>query len=93
MNIKADNVFIYVLNIAGAIVSQDSSITPKLAVERAFKTLCYAEKCGDAWAETHDEEGKIKNPLELLTTLHDKIGDKSREILEQMISGEHSFSR
>jgi hypothetical protein len=86
MNIKAEDAFIYVLNISGAIVSQNSEITPGQAVERAFETLFYAEKCGDAWAETHDENGKMKDPLEILQNLGNKLNPESIDKLGDMIA-------
>jgi hypothetical protein len=81
MKIKADDVFIYILNIAGAIVSQNSNITPEEATKRAIQTLCYVEKCADAWAETHDENGNLKDPLELLKGLGEKLSPESMEKL------------
>jgi hypothetical protein len=86
MNIKAEDVFIYVLNISGAIVSQNSEITPERAVQRAFETLCHAERCGDAWAETHDENGKMKDPLEILQSLGNKLNPESIDKLGDMIA-------
>jgi hypothetical protein len=84
MKIKADDAFIYILNISGAIVSQDSTITPEKATMRAFETLFHAERCADAWAETHDENGNLKDPFELLKSLGEKLSPENREKLGDM---------
>jgi hypothetical protein len=62
MNIKTEDVFIYVLNISGAIVSQNSEITPQQAVKRAVETLCHARMCSDAWEKPmmRTEKSKIR---------------------------------
>jgi hypothetical protein len=86
MKIKADDAFSYILNISGAIVSQDSTITPEKATMRAFETLCHAEKCADAWAETRDENGNMKDPLDLLKSLGETLSPAHREKLGDMIA-------
>jgi hypothetical protein len=74
------------LNISGAIVSQDSEITPERAVQRAFETLCHAERCGEAWKETHDENGKMKDPLEILQNLGNKLNPQNIEKIGDRIA-------
>jgi hypothetical protein len=64
MNIKPEDAFIYVLNIAGVIVANGKDIKPRDAVEQAGEIMMLAQKFSEAWHETHDEAGNFKNPFE-----------------------------
>jgi hypothetical protein len=86
MNIKMEDVFIYILNIAGAIVSQNSEITPNKAVERALETIFHAKMCAEAWGNFHDKDGNLKDPLELLQSLGSKLSAKGVEKLGDMLA-------
>jgi hypothetical protein len=69
MKITAEEAFAYVMGIAGMIVQHDREINPQEAVERAGQVMMQAKSFADAWEKTHDEDGNMKNPRELLASM------------------------
>jgi hypothetical protein len=81
MKIKEEDVFIYLLNLSGAIVSQNSEISPEDSVAKALATLLNVKKASEAWTVFYDEDGEIKDPLDLLKRLEGKV---SPEVFEKI---------